>query len=238
MAKKKHVRKHATNINNNKNEVHIHLGEKKRRAKQRKTTSKPRLYAPQFSSQVPQPLTPQFYVNRPQQFDPMTQSQRETILGQVPVPIPVPIPVKTPIQVPVSNETPVQVPVSMKTPVQVPMKSPDSYQSTAKKGMYGTSFYTDDYQPRKTHFEDAVPNYDHYDYASPFSGFNQFAGTGHSSLNNQFEVPPPPRRTGSPPHVGEFTDSELRQLDLQQYNREYYQNVTKLNKAAKKAAYY
>ena len=124
MGKKKNVRKHATNINNNhnKNEVHIHLGEKKKRAKKRKTTSKPRSDHPQFSSQIPNPLTPQFYVNRSQQFDPMTQSQRETILCQVPVPVPV----KTPVQVPVSNETPVQVPVSNETPVQVPaaMKTP------------------------------------------------------------------------------------------------------------------
>ena len=225
MGKKKNVRKHATNINHNKNEVHIHLGEKKKRAKQRKTTSKPRLYAPQFTSQVPQPLTPQFYVNRPQQFDPMTQSQIETILGQVPVPIPVPIPVKNPVQVPAAMKTPVQVPAAMKTP--------GSYHSNAEKGMYGTNFYPDAYQPPKHYFEDAVPNYDHYGYASPFADFNQFAGQGN-------EIPPPRanRRAASPPHVGEFTDSELRQLDLQQYNRDYYQNVTKLNNAAKKAAYY
>ena len=87
MAKKKHVTKHATNINYNKNEVHIHLGERKKRAKKRKATN-PRSshsHAPQFSSQIT--------VNRPQQFDPMTQSQRETILGQVPVPVPVKTPV-------------------------------------------------------------------------------------------------------------------------------------------------
>ena len=29
MAKKKNVTKHATNVNNNRNEVHIHLGDKK-----------------------------------------------------------------------------------------------------------------------------------------------------------------------------------------------------------------
>ena len=52
MAKKKHVTKHATNINYNKNEVHIHLGERKKRAKKRKATN-PRSshpYAPQFLS--------------------------------------------------------------------------------------------------------------------------------------------------------------------------------------------
>ena len=52
MAKKKHVTKHATNINNNKNDVHIHLGERKKRAKKRKATN-PRSshpYAPQFLS--------------------------------------------------------------------------------------------------------------------------------------------------------------------------------------------
>ena len=143
MAKKKHVTKHATNINNNKNEVHIHLGERKKRAKKRKATN-PRSshpYAPQFSSQIPQPLTPQFYVNRPQTFDPMTQSQRETILGQVPVPVPVQTPVQTPHPVAIAIPAPHEMMGGFTTPYPHPYTPP---------------LYDDMYKIPKSH------NYDKY----------------------------------------------------------------------------
>lgn len=119
MANKKHLKKHATNINHNKNVVHIHIGDKKKRraAKSKKAASKPRSDHPHshFSIQMPQTLAPQFHMNRPQHFDPMTQAQRETILGSAQVPVNGPIhnPVPVPVQVPV----PVPVPVPIHTPV-------------------------------------------------------------------------------------------------------------------------
>jgi hypothetical protein len=103
MGKKKHSTKNSTNVNHNKNVVHIHLSEKKTRSKRGKGSSKPRSDHPyaHFSPSIS--LNPQFHINRPQQFDPITQVQRENILGQVPVhapiavPVPVPIAVATPI---------------------------------------------------------------------------------------------------------------------------------------------
>lgn len=100
--------KHATNINNNKNEVHIHLSSKKRKAK-RKGKPNTRPYQPHFSANIPQPPPPQFYVNRPQQFDPITQVQKEMNPVQVPVSTPIRNPVSTPKRDPI--QTPVSVPV-------------------------------------------------------------------------------------------------------------------------------
>jgi hypothetical protein len=137
MAKKKHLKKHATNINHNKNVVHIHIGDKKRRAaKSKKASSNPRSDHPHshFSVQMPQTLAPQFHMNRPQHFDPMTQAQRENILGNTQVPVNGPVPVRVPVPAPtvrVPAPVPVSVPVPAPTvrvpapvPVSVPVPAP------------------------------------------------------------------------------------------------------------------
>ena len=149
MAKKKHLKKHATNINHNKNVVHIHIGDKKKRAtKSKKASSNPRSDHPHthFSVQMPQTLAPQFHMNRPQHFDPMTQAQRENILGNTQVPVNGPVPVRVPVPAPtvrvpapvpvpvpalarsppVHLSIPVQFPIPVRAPVPVPVPVPNS----------------------------------------------------------------------------------------------------------------
>ena len=155
MAKKKHVTKHATNINNNKNEVHIHLGERK--------ATNPRSshpYSPQFSSQIPQPLTPQFYVNRPQQFDPMTQSQKETILGQVPVPVPVKTPVQTPHPVAIAIPAPHDITGEFTTPYPHPHTLYDDMYKIPKSHNYD-NIYNDIYKNDSLYNSDVLKSPPH-----------------------------------------------------------------------------
>lgn len=211
MAKKKNVTKHATNVNNNRNEVHIHLGDKKKRAKKRKAVN-PRSshpYASQFSSQIPQPLTPQFYVNRSQQFDPMTQSQRETILGQVPVPVTVPVPV--PIPVPVHTPVPIQVKTEVvETPVpHAPSKIGVPIPTNIQRGAF-----TSPLPPVKL-FYDHIPKSQNYDptYNDIYENDSQFSM--HKS-----DVFKPPHQPIVRDHMEKMYDADMEsdQSDKEESN--------------------
>ena len=120
MAKKKHAKKHATNVNHNKNVVHIHIGDKKSKSSKRKKAASAPVPHSHFSFNMPQTTAPQFHLNRPQQYDLMPYGQRDAILGIVPEQAPVQAPVQVPVQVPVPVPRPVAVPAPVQVvPVQV-----------------------------------------------------------------------------------------------------------------------